>query len=256
VIVLKAVRRWLDSPAWAPLLLNSSDPGGLQEQPAITLLADLVDAAGSSEQAFLQQELEGWRKEDDAPESVRQAALWMLIRLAVRQRKLLPDPGEECKYGIILLDVSQTGNRAMAETALQFVRELISRSFLHLSFETLVYRLGEALPAATWPQSLCPEDLISVEDCRHPLLATPILEIIPPGKAAFILCLANQEILDLEDWLDGWQNILLLHFCYGGRQPVYPASFVSIDFPMEPGSKFESAAAARTIIKKLFDVMK
>lgn len=254
--VLTAIHRWLNFTFWSNLLLDRDIPGKDSKNTAVSLLADLVDKACTQDQAFLEKTLEDWLAEEKAPDDIRQIAQWLLIRLAFRQRKYLSDPGEEHKYAIILLDSSRTGNQFLAETALDFAHELADRSMLHLSFETLIFRLGETIPAAIWPQSPNPESLISSVDCRRSLLAAPILDLFPLEKTAFILCLTNGKILDLDEWIEDWQKVPKLLFSYGTLPPVFPDAFTTIIYQKSPDEEFKPPVAARAIINQLFTILK
>jgi hypothetical protein len=254
--VLTAIRRWLDFPFWSDMLLDKDYPGRTPGKSPVSLLADLVDKTSTQDHNFLEQILEKWLAEDKVPDDIRQAAHWLLIRLAVRQRKQLPDPGDEHKYALILLDASKTGNQALAETALEFSHELTARSMLHLNFETLIFRMGDVIPVATWPQSPSPQNLIPSSDCRRPLLAAPLLDLIPPEKTAFILCLTNREILDLDDWLDDWQKVPKLLFSYGTHMPIFPDAFTTVSYQRGADDEFGPSAVGRAIINQLFAALK
>jgi WD40 repeat protein len=167
----------------------------------------------------------------------------------------LPEPGEGHKFAVILLDASQTGNQSLAETALECERELAARSLPQLHFETIVFRLGETIPASTWPQLPQATSLMPGAGCR-PCLAMPILELLPRAGTAFILCLTNQVFLDLDDWPEGWQTVPRLVYSYGAHQPVFPEKFRVA--ACQPGRDREADPVrdARALINEILAMLK
>jgi hypothetical protein len=228
--VLRAVRSWLIAPDWANNILNgvlAADVTGPSVR-RINLLSILVDNTSGDYREKLKQILEEWRSDPNAPAAVARIAEQMSLRLALGEGGKFPELLEGSVYGLILLDSSRESNPALAQVAIQMIKELENTNY-GKKFSPVVCRMGQRLPVEIGTQSSTADELLPKELSPLPCLAAPLLEQVDPHRVGFILILANGLILDVEDWIDDWNDVPIIQYSsIRTNISVYPPPVVAI----------------------------
>ena len=89
--------------------------------------------------------------------------------------------------------------------------------------------MGQRLPVEIGTQSSTADELLPKELSPLPCLAAPLLEQVDPHRVGFILILANGLILDVEDWIDDWNDVPIIQYSsIRTNISVYPPPVVAI----------------------------
>lgn len=213
-VILQAVRNWAGDKEWQARLLARPDGGPAE-------LFQLVDALPSPAQETLRTILAGWSSQASAatpgvPAPLKSLAERLQACLDLLCHRRLPDLADGQRYGLLIIDAHGNSGAVRRRLALADMLLKAMEGPTWATTPIVLFWLGDSCPQAIAGEKLRVTDLISVNASSRPRLIGPLLNAPQPTQVAFVLLLADDVILDGDDWPDtDWGPRLL---AYAGRE--------------------------------------
>lgn len=198
--ILDAVRHWAADRDWQVRLLSRPNGGPAE-------LSRMVDALPATARETLRTTLDHWIKPDgEGDEDTRHflacLAERLITRLDLACKQPMPDLADGHRYGLLVVDTQ--GDAETVRRRLTLADALL-KGMIGSTWETtcaVLCRLGDSCPLVAPGDKLQAADLASTNLPARPRLLGPLLESLRPAQAAFVLLLADDVVLDGEDWPD------------------------------------------------------